>query len=222
MNTNIEYVWKLVDSVLNDKTVPKPPENVDWGMVTKAAGAGDVYSIIYNKLNELQGEDRPPESQMEYHRNYVMRTGMMKLQRYDLLFLLLEEAKKRKIEVVVFKGPILGELYPEPMLRSSCDVDLLVNPKDLLSFEALLVELGYQKNEEHSKESVPVYIYKNILMIEAHCRLYEDYTGKRIQMLENMELDRPDKRIRMKACGLELTTLGYEEHLIFLLFHLIF
>lgn len=221
MNANVKYLIQLVNSVLYDTPAPSPGEHIDWNEVFSAARAGEVMSILYRKLNEIQGDRRLSEETLNSLHFSSLKSGMIKIQRYEQLAYILGEAKKKGISVVVFKGPVLADLYPEPMLRNSCDMDVYVEPKDLPAFEELLVENGYVKNEEHSKDCVPVYLYQNLLMIEAHCRLYEDYTGKRIQMLEQMNLTNPDTRITINACGLELVTLGHEEHLVFLLFHLI-
>ena len=221
MDCNLEYLFQTLDSVLHDKPVPQPPADIDWERYFTAASAGEVIFLLYNKLDELQGQERPPQDRMQWLKYYSMQSGMKRLQCYDLLAKLLNAAEKRGIRVLVFKGPVLANLYPQPMMRNSCDMDIYVDPKDLPELERLMVELGYVKNQEHSKDCVPVYMYEKILLVEAHCRLYEDYEGKRIDMLESMDLTRQDHQVSMEVCGLPVTTLGYEEHLIFLMFHLI-
>lgn len=94
-------------------------------------------------------------------------------------------------------------------------------PEELENLETLLQDMGFCKNEEHSKEYVPVYCFERLLVIEAHCRLWEDYESKTIHKLEKMNLQNSEKLIDMEACGITFKTLGYEEHLIFLMFHLI-
>lgn len=221
MDANVEYLLKLLHSVLYDEPVPKMGPKVDWDSLITAAGMGEVITLLYKKLNELTGEDRPDEEKLHWLRDYSMTRGMQKLQNYAMLSFVLKKAEERNIQVIVFKGPILGNLYPEPMMRASCDIDVYVEPKDLKAMEDLLLELDFIKNEEHSKEVVPVYLYQNRMMLEVHCCLYEDYTGKRIELLKKMNLTNPDKLVHMNVCGMELATLGYEEQLIFLLFHLI-
>ena len=221
MDVNVEYLLRLLHSVLYDEPVPGMEPEVEWDSLLAAAGMGEVITLIYKKLNELTGDDRPDEEKLRWLKEYSMTRGMKKLQNYDMLSLVLKKAEEQNIQVIVFKGPILGNLYPEPMMRPSCDIDIYVDPKDLKSMEELLSELGFVKNEEHSKEVVPVYLYENRMTFEVHCCLYEDYTGKRIELLKKMNLTNPDKLVHLNVYGMNLTTLGYEEHLIFLLFHLI-
>ncbi len=221
MDVNVEYLLRLLHSVLYDEPVPEMGKEVDWDGLITAAGMGEVVTLLYKKLNELTGENRPAEAKLQWLRDYSMTRGMRRLQNYALLAQVLNKAEERKIQVIVFKGPILGNLYPEPMLRASCDIDIYVEPKDLGAMEQLLVEFGFAKNEEHSKDVVPVYLYGTMMMLEVHCCLYEDYTGKRIELLKKMDLTNSNKLVKMNVCGMDVTTLGYEEHLIFLMFHLI-
>ncbi|MDE7424749.1 MAG: nucleotidyltransferase family protein [Lachnospiraceae bacterium] len=221
METNIQYLLMLLDSVINDKITPIPPKNIDWNKVWTAARAGEVATLLYSKVNQLEEEHRPSEDIWNIIKYYAIQCGSMNLQKYEKLYQVLEEGKKRNISIIVFKGPVLGELYPESMLRNSCDIDIYVKPEELEKMEDLLGDMGFYKYEEHSKKYVPVYCFDNLLVIEAHCRLWEDYESKTIDKLEKMNLLNPETLVHTTACGLSMTTLGYEEHLVFLMFHLI-
>lgn len=64
---------------------------------------------------------------------------------YEALCRVLEE---KEIPFLPLKGAVLRELYPEPWMRTSCDVDVLVQPKDLSRAEqALTEELSFVKTE---------------------------------------------------------------------------
>ena len=221
MDANVNYLLKLLHSILYDEPAPEMHAEVDWQKLMMAAGMGEVTPLLYSKLSQTKGEHAPTAEQLTALQNYSMTIGIRKLQAYGLLAKTLGAAKERGIQVIIFKGPVLAMLYPEPMLRPSCDVDLYVDPKDLPEMEKVLVELGFVKNEEHSKKEVPVYVYGKMLMIEAHCCLFEDHNGKRIEQLKVMNLVNPEHLVQLSACGLEFTTLGYEEHLVFLIFHLV-
>ena len=221
MDKNVDYLLRLLKSYLYVEPVPVPEEDIDWNSVIKAAAAGEVISLIYKKLSELPQEQRPSEEMMGRLKDFSSSQGFEKIYQYNIYSQILQMAEERGIQVISFKGPVLANLYPEPFLRNSCDIDLYVDPPFLKDMEQLLKDLGFTKNEEHSKECVPVYVLQRILMVEVHCCLFEDYKGKQIDKLTAMDLTRQDKRICMEACGLEITTMGHEDHLVFLLFHLI-
>ncbi|MBR5637420.1 MAG: nucleotidyltransferase family protein, partial [Pseudobutyrivibrio sp.] len=58
-------------------------------------------------------------------------------------------------------------------------------------------------------------------MIELHTSVYEDFEGKKIEMLRAAELEAPSKRIYVDIDGERVRTLGHNEHLVYQMFHII-
>ena len=131
-------------------------------------------------------------------------------------------SQKEGLHFVIFKGCVLADLYPQYAERISSDSDIYIDKEEKERALSLLYAYGYEKNEEHSKEEVTVLVHKERFhTIELHTCLWEDYVGKRLSILESFELTRADKRITLNACGFDVTTLGYQDHLIYQLFHII-
>jgi hypothetical protein len=60
---------------------------------------------------------------------------------YGRLCKTLDEAK---IPFIVLKGAVIRKYYPEPWMRSSCDIDILVKESDLeRATEVVKTELGF-------------------------------------------------------------------------------
>lgn len=134
----------------------------------------------------------------------------------------LELAKKNNIQLIMFKGCVLADLYPQYSLRSSCDSDIFVYREYRQAAIDMLLNMGYVINEEHSKNEVCVLQYTKFPhTIELHTCLWEDYTGKRLDILEELNLTDKNTLIELETCGFKVTTLGYEEHLIFQIFHIV-
>ena len=58
-----------------------------------------------------------------------------------------------KISYIPLKGAVIRAWYPEPWMRTSCDIDILVHPQDLERASTVFVEqLGYQKGIEGSHD----------------------------------------------------------------------
>lgn len=58
--------------------------------------------------------------------------------------------EKAKIPYMPLKGSVLRNYYPEPAMRTSCDIDILVHPEDLDRATTLLNdELGYTIGEKY-------------------------------------------------------------------------
>lgn len=222
----MEKLTKEILNVVNagihgKKAIILSDEQIDWDYLMKELCAGKLEAICYNAVKHLTEKEGIKPQLLHNWKQRASYMGIKQLNAYVQLRELLDEVKQQGIELVLFKGAVLAQLYPEYLLRYSCDVDLLVKEEDKERTEAILVEKGYVKNLEHSKKCVPVYVLQGSLIIELHTRLWEDYTGKRVQLLEKMDLINPEKVIQMRACDMDVTTLGYTEHLIYQIYHII-
>ncbi len=165
-------------------------------------GWTDIYSNINAKI--LVGR-----TVYEYRKNMILRK-------------VFEEGRKSGIKFVLFKGLVLADLYPNYTQRSSCDTDLFIDKKIKDRAIDLILGMGYEIVEDHCKDEVTVFHNEEYMHnIELHTCLWEDFKGKRMDILESFELTNPSHFVEMKACGIEITTLGYEDHLIYQMFHVI-
>lgn len=80
--------------------------------------------------------------------------------------------EKAKIPFVPLKGSVIRDWYPEPWMRTSCDIDVLVHEEDLeQAVAALVAELGY-KSEGRGYHDVSLFSPSNI-HLELHYTLTE-------------------------------------------------
>lgn len=83
-----------------------------------------------------------------------------------------EVLEQAKLPFIPLKGSVLRKLYPEPWMRTSCDIDLLVHESDLDAAVACLTkELGYTETGKGSHDvslSTPAGMH-----IELHYSLIE-------------------------------------------------
>jgi len=196
---------------------------LEWTELCKLLKVGKLYSVVYHTILKSKDELQVPEKLLAEWKANTFSLGFCQLRMISELKYVLREAESRGIQLVLFKGVTLAALYPEPYMRSSNDVDLLVSEEQRNAAERLLVELGFKKREEISKAHVPVYVVDDgsrYLKIELHDRLWEDYEGKQADILREMQLDNPQTLIEQEACGLTVTTLGHTEHLIYQIFHI--
>ncbi len=141
---------------------------------------------------------------------------------YKCIRNVLEAAAQRNITLVVFKGCVLADLYPNYIQRQSCDTDFYVDKQHKQAAVDMLLDIGYVIDPTHGKNEVTVFRYRNHPhMIELHTCLWEDFRGRKMNILQSFGLTDSDKLIELTVCGFKVTTLGYEEHLIYQLFHII-
>lgn len=195
----------------------------DWAELKNLLRKAKLYGVVYRTVLGLPSEQQPDEKLMTEWKSYTFTLGFRQLRMVNELKKVLSEAEAKGITLISFKGVSLAGLYPEPYMRTSSDVDLLVSKEQRSAAEQMLVEMGYEKREKLSKEHVPTYMINRgnrYLNIELHDCLWEDYEGKQADILQSMHLDNPETLIRQEACGLTVTTLGHNEHLTYQIFHI--
>lgn len=112
----------------------------------------------------------------------------------------LEEAK---IPFIPLKGSVLRRFYPEPWLRTSCDMDILVRPEDLEQASGLLQQkLGYRYEGKTAHD----YCLRapGGVCLELHYCVIEDFVSKSAERILSgiWEDARP---VENKTCQLALS-----------------
>lgn len=150
--------------------------------VYKLAGAHDLAHLAGQSLSQLGalGDDEVSQA--------FKKAAMQAVYRYVQLNFEYEQAcsvlEKAKIPFIPLKGSVLRAHYPEPWMRTSSDMDILVKPENLDAAAAVLAEeLGYVagKKDEHD---IPMRS-KTGLLLELHYDTMEERhaVGKRYEML---------------------------------------
>lgn len=81
--------------------------------------------------------------------------------------------EKEKIKYVPLKGAVIKEIYPQPWMRTGCDIDILVHEEDVENAAKIIAEtLGY-KCSEKGKHDVQILSTENIY-VELHFSLLEE------------------------------------------------
>ena len=131
----------------------------------------DLVHLIANALekNKLFSEDQNIKKRFIQERNLAI--FRYEQQRYELerICATLENAK---ISFIPLKGVVIREYYPEPWMRTSCDIDILVQEKELdKAADMLCEELGYKKEDKRSANELSLYTDSGV-----HLELHYDLT----------------------------------------------
>ena len=137
--------------------------------ITLLAQKHDVIHLIVFALKKnglLDGSNKNLESKML---TAVYRCEKLK---YELtkLCAALEQAE---IPFIPLKGSVLRQYYPEPWMRTSCDIDVLVHAEDLQRTVSYLADnLGYRRESQNSHD-ISMFTQGGV-HIEVHYDLVED------------------------------------------------
>ena len=133
----------------------------------------DLAHIIGNALEKLGVVDEITEGKKRFvlERNLaVFRTETLMAE----LEVLCAELSKNKIDHIPLKGSVIRKLYPEPWMRTSCDIDVLVHENDIERAENLLCEkLGYTSKGERDYHDISMYSDTGV-HLELHFNIKEN------------------------------------------------
>ncbi len=197
-------------------------EGVNWETLYKMAEGSKMTVLTYKTAKRLSKDYIIPEEILEkWHQAYL--DGIKMAEECKKAFSeFAAEAKEDKVKYAVFKGFVLADLFPNPLYRTSNDTDILIKKENAPEMIKFLKKLGYQKDTHDSTEQVPVYYREQPAhRLELHYSLWEEFKGPKIDILESFGITEELSFINLKAGDMELTTLGYEEHLIYQMFHII-
>ncbi len=134
-----------------DELAQRSPERfaeINWEQFVRLTLHHRVYPVLYPKLSRMQNELVPVRVSERLQREYRRNTVQM-LQLSGEMGRIGGELAKSGIRSLFLKGPVLAEdLYGDISLRTSRDLDFLVPMKQLHEAEALLLSLGYVKEED--------------------------------------------------------------------------
>lgn len=150
---NVPRELKLILSLLMNNTDDHQAINlehlagIDWDLFIQQAMHHRVYPVLYTKIKDSNENTIPPHViqylSQEYKRNtFKMLYLSAEMDRVSKIF------SEDKIRLLFLKGPVIAhDLYGDISLRTSSDLDFLIPIEELDKAEAILVELGYEKED---------------------------------------------------------------------------
>ena len=158
--------------------------------------AHDVAHLVGDALNKSGVFENFPDDIDENERAAIAKVKekfdeqiFTAVYRYETINYELEQICKTleeaKIQFIPLKGSVIRKYYPEPWMRTSCDIDILVHENDIEKAMSFLVKKSGVACE--TKGSHDVGLFLNSVHIELHYSLIEsDVVGKADIPLQNV------------------------------------
>lgn len=176
MKDNTNYIlFSILRSLFNGN----PMNDDDKSLVTDEslaeviglASKHDIAHLVALGLlnNKLVKEERKQQLlQIIFHAIYRYEKLNNELKQVSAAF------KKAKIQFVPLKGAVLREYYPEPWMRTSCDIDVLVHENDLeRAVSVLLSENKYVSDKKKNYHDISLHSPSGV-NLELHFNIQED------------------------------------------------
>lgn len=144
------YIVAVVAAVLHERTVPASPEGISWEQIHEMAKYQGLESMVFAGVQTLLEKDGKlyQEWEKQYARNLVQCFTQEEEQKE-----VVRKLTGAGIEVVLLKGYLLRDLYPQKDYRQMSDLDILIKEKDRVQAGSIMRQMGYVYTPERFEES---------------------------------------------------------------------
>lgn len=193
---------------------------IQWEKLKMTAAAHGVLSLLYREIPEHLAESAKLREEAQ---KAAKKSAM---QCYHLLFhskYMIEKLEAAGLSVVLLKGVGTASYYPEPELRKSGDVDLLLLDKNKAELACKVLEdCGCIVKERQYALHHVVLISPEGIDIELHTMLAEPFDNEKInKYMEHKLSECKEKICRKDVCGVELPVLSPDFYAYELLLHML-
>ena len=194
-------------------------EEIDWQELSER----ETSLLIYHNLKKLSLENLIPPPMKERLENYFLSSTGYNIISLENLARLLKILNENKIPVIVLKGAALCEaVYPHIGTRSFCDLDVMVQPKDLQRVKKELERLDYSFSPTAAQHHLVASPSSNhSLPLEVHWDLVNE-TSPFQKYAFKLSMERFwEEAIPLKIRGTDALNLSPEHQLIYLAVHML-
>ena len=174
MEKIIHAMMELIASEVCGKSIDKSQYSLtdeELAKLYKLAKSHDLAHLVGDALikNNLIGDS---EVKAKFQKQMMLAVYRYEKINHELgrLRKVLNEAK---IPFIPLKGSVLRRYYPEPWMRTSCDIDILIHESDLERAVAMLVDKLAYKREFKGSHDISLFSDYGV-HLELHYSLIEE------------------------------------------------
>lgn len=177
MEETIFLLTKLLAHKLDGQGVPVPFEQPDINTVNNLLRLAKKHDVMALIGTELLASDFIPDDPLRTKVQDTLCETVCYYEKMNYEFHwvcdLLEEAK---IPFIPLKGAVLRQYYPEPWLRTSGDIDILIQDEFLDTAVSLLLQKGCTFDREKRFHDIPL-ITPGGILLELHFNIRENISA---------------------------------------------
>jgi len=215
----------LIAAIRNTPCSPPDLSVEEWHNFFAQLRPHMIFPLITFHLRTWTEDCQPPREIMDYLNRVRLYAAARNLRAGRQIQSVTDALKGAGIPVILLKGHALARtVYPDPALRQSSDIDLLVKPADLLRAETVMKSLGYTcdchtfRIAPHEHPHQVFHLPGKGLHVEIHWELDGNY-----KLFENHWIEKAfENKIPVISADLSCFTLSHIHHIQFLACHNIF
>ena len=218
MNNAQKQFVDILSAGIRGKSADKVYDNVEWDEVIDLADKHKVEGIIYLALRKSKLISNIGEEKISLLKQKAAITGITQSRHISGLSTVLNKINERNIPVIVLKGLVVREFYPQPDQRSMNDADILVHEGNVEKVKQLLIDMGYVYLEDHKASHHIALVHHKYPFIELHWNLFKrDGFSNELEHYERLIWRRA---IKVNVGEAEVLSLSYEDLALHLCMHM--
>lgn len=172
--TTIYMLFSILRSVFHDNQMSDYDKQlVTEGLIADVMTLASKHDIAHLVALGLLNNDLADDETKMQHQQSILRT-VYRCEKINYeLERVCEALEKAKIPFVPLKGSVIRKYYPEPWMRTSCDIDILVRESDLRRAISYLVEQLKYTEHEHNSHDISLFSSSGV-HLELHYDLVEE------------------------------------------------
>ena len=223
LDQNTIYFIKLVRQYLEshgkDVSIPEFAPEADLEEILHIAAKNRCDALIYHIICKWGADCTLSKDTLELCKNHVLLTAVSQMRSNAELKKVISELNSTGVNYLLLKGALIAKLYPNPEYRYSCDADFIVGEELLESTAEMLTSRGYQHVPAEGIRYGKAYQLSDILTIELHTKLFEDFYDKNQRVMTALEFESGAHHTEVSALGTIVKTLTPDHSLIHLICH---
>ena len=215
--TAVTFLEILKTALMRQKIGPEREISADeWDKLLRLASIHNVLPLVFEtvRLNpSFSGTPFPAAVKRQ-----VMQQVIAQTVRSNEFLELNQRLQAAGVRPLIVKGIVCRNLYPQPDHRPSSDEDVLIPPEMFNLCHPVLAEFGMGTESDHDAYEVPYRKTDGMLYIELHKHLFppdSDAYGDLNRFFDGVH----DRAIPEEIQGRTVYTLGYTDHLFYLICH---
>ncbi len=142
----------------------------DWKSLAISARSSGLLPCLAYYYQSLPDERKPSEEITAFFKKNLIKSTVVGTNQLSAVYEMQQVFEANKIYNLVVKGAKTKTRYPDEVLRSMGDIDILYKPEQHKEFYNLMMNsLGYEDFQEGRKNDT--YTKNKIIMVEAHRQL---------------------------------------------------
>ncbi|MCR5485007.1 MAG: nucleotidyltransferase family protein [Clostridiales bacterium] len=166
-----KYLIDLLKAAINGGQAAACPNDIDFDHLTKYAEEHGVEGTAYMGLLNSEGV---PEAVLDVFAEKYKKGIVREYLQHSEGVRIFSQLEKNGVDFIMLKGWIMKKLYPQPAMRSMCDIDILIKKKDSETVKGIMDALGYTSVKYGTNPDI--YLKAPIMNIEVHNALIRDKT----------------------------------------------